>query len=164
MKRPKHGATIKQYAYATKLLNGEGRSKKDIALSVGFSPSVAMNAANKIETTEGFQNAVIDLAGKSNNVVLAVMAEYEARGLKKFSNKDLNGALNAISQAWDRFNKARAPNKIQTPEGNRLKAVILNRIENQTINNLPATPPEVEVRDIAEEEEAEAKGIPDLDF
>lgn len=138
MKRPKHGATIKQYAYATKLLNAEGRSKKDIALSVGYAPSVANNVENKIENTEGFQNAVIDLAAKSNNVVLAVMAEYQKRGLTKFSNKDLNGALNAISTAWDKFAKHRAPNKIQTPEGNRLKAVIMNRIENQTINNLPA--------------------------
>jgi hypothetical protein len=154
MKRPKHGATLKQYAYATKLLNAEGRSKKDIALSVGYSPSVAMNVENKIENTEGFQNAVIALATESNNMALAVMSEYKARGLEYFSNKDLNGALNAISQAWDRFNKHRAPNKSQTPEGNKLKAVIMQRVENQTINMPKAEPSSAPAEN----------GIPDLDF
>jgi len=156
MKRPKHGATIKQYAYATKLLNGQGRSKKDIALSVGYAPSIAANVENKIENTEGFSNAVIALATESNNMVLAVMAEYKARGLKNFSNKDLNGAMNAIAQAWDKFAKHRAPNKNQTPEGNKLKAVIMNRIENQTINN---NPPAVVTRETSKD-----GGIPDLDF
>lgn len=134
MKRPKHGATIKQFAYAQKLMNAEGKSKKDIALSVGYSLSVANNVENTIEKTEGFANAMIALATKAQNLTLAVMAEYEARGLKDFSNKDLNGALNAIAGAFDRFAKHRAPNKNSTPEGNQLKAVIMQRVENQTIN------------------------------
>lgn len=157
MKRPKHGATIKQYAYAKKLLNADGRSKKDIALSVGYAPSMAMNVEAKIESTEGFQNAVIALATESNNMAMAVMAEYKARGLKDFSNKDLNGALNAIGSAWDKFNKHRAPNRSQTTEGNKLRAVIMQRVENQTINQVTHEKP----RDISGEEEAKAKGIPD---
>lgn len=136
MKRSKVGSTPKQYAYAVKRLNGDGKSKKSIALSVGFSPTVASNAKNKIENTEGYQNAVIQLAAESNNMVLAVMAEYKARGLKKFSNKDLNGALNAIGAAWEKFNKVRAPNGSLQPE-NPIKRAIFQKIENQniTVNN-----------------------------
>lgn len=140
MKRPKNGATIKQYAYAKKLLNADGPSKKDIALSVGYSPSVASNVMNNIEKTEGFHNAVVALAAESNNLVMGIMAEYKARGFTDFSNKDLNGALNAIGTAWDKFNKASAMEKNQDPSKNRLKAVILNRIENQTINNVAVSP------------------------
>lgn len=142
MKRPKTGSTLKQYAYATKKLNGgEGAaSKKDIARSVGYSPAVANNVANKIESTEGYHNAVIELAHESNNMMLAIFHEYKARGLEGFSDKDLNGALNAISSAWEKFDKRRAPDKSQDSNENPLKKVMLTRIENQTIiNNPPAT-------------------------
>lgn len=161
MKRPSSGSTPKQYAYAVKRLNGQGKSKKAIALSVGFSPSVANNAHNKIEKTEGYQNAVIELAAESNNMVLAVLTEYKARGLKKFSNSDLNSALNAISGAWEKFNKVRAPNGSGDTE-NPLKKVFMQRIENQTINNITpreATPPAV----IEVEPTPEGPGL-DLDF
>lgn len=113
-------------------LNGEGRSKKEMALLAGFSPAVAENVKAKVEDTEGYQNAVIELATKSNNLLLACFAEYQARGLKNFSNKDLNAALNAISSAWDRVEKVRAPGKMKTPEGNPLRAVFTKRVETQT--------------------------------
>jgi hypothetical protein len=146
MKRSKSGSTPRQYAYAVKKLGGQGRSKKDIALSVNFSPSVAANAANKIETTAGYLNAVIGLATESNNLVLAIMTEYKARGFKNFSNKDLSGALNAISGAWERFDKKRAPDQNRTPEGNPLRKVIMQKVENQVINvtaePAPASTPE----------------------
>jgi hypothetical protein len=159
MKRTKNGSTMKQLAYARKLLNADGRNKRDIALSVNYSQSMAENAKIKIEDTDGFKNAVIALAAESNNLVLAVMTEYKARGLKNFSNKDLNGAMNAISQGWERFNKQRAPDKIRTPEGNRLRAVIMQQVENQTINTQPA------VRDVAVEPVISTKEEePDLDF
>lgn len=132
MKRPQKGSTIKQYAYATRRLNGQGRSKKEIALLSGFSQSVAENAKYKIEETEGYQNAVIELAHKSNNLLLGVMAEFEARGLEDFSNKDLNAALNAISGAWDRIEKVRAPNKMKTPEGNRLRGIFTRETVKET--------------------------------
>jgi hypothetical protein len=132
MKRPQKGSTPKQYAYALRRLNGEGRSKKEMALLSGFSPAVAENVKAKVEDTEGYQNAVIELATKSNNLLLACFAEYQARGLKDFSNKDLNAALNAISSAWDRVEKVRAPAKMKTPEGNPLRAVFTKRVETQT--------------------------------
>ena len=133
MKRRKGGSTLKQFAYARKLLNADGRSKEDIARTVGFSPSVAKNAYNKIEKTEGFQNAVLKLAAESNSVLLSIITEYRLRGLSDFSNKDLNGAVNAISVAWDRINKHRAPDKNRTPEGNPLRAAVLQRVEHQTV-------------------------------
>jgi len=115
MKRAKKGSTVKQYAYATRRLNGQGKSKKEMALLSGYTMSMAENAKHKIEETEGYQNAVVVLAAESNNLLLAVMAEFKARGLEDFSNKDLNAALNAISNAWDRIEKVRAPNKMKTP-------------------------------------------------
>lgn len=132
MKRPQRGSTIKQYAYATRRLNGDGGTKKEIALKSGYTMSMAENAKAKIESTEGYQNAVIELATESNNLLMAVMAEFKARGLKNFSNKDLNSALNAISGAWDRIEKTRAPNRLKTPEGNPLRAVFTKRVETQT--------------------------------
>lgn len=159
MKRPSVGSTPKQYAYAVKRLNGQGKSKKLIALSVGFSPSVANNAHNKIEKTEGYHNAVIQLAAESNNMVLAVLSEYKARGFKKFSNKDLNSAMNAISQAWQKFNQVRAPNGTGRDD-NPLKKVFMQRIENQNITitakDAPASTP-------VEEVHQEGPGL-DLDF
>jgi len=123
MKRSKSGSTIKQYAYATRRLNGQGKSKKEIALLSGYTPSMADNAKAKIEDTEGYQNAVIVLAAESNNLLLGVMAEFKARGLKGFSNSELTKALNAISGAWDRIEKKREPNKMKTIEGNRLRSI-----------------------------------------
>lgn len=163
MKRSSTGSTPKQYAYAVKRLNGQGRSKKEIALSVGFAPSVANNAHNKIEKTEGYQNAVIQLAADSNNMALAVLSEYKARGLANFSNKDLNGALNAIGAAWEKFNKVRAPNGYKD-DNNPLKKVFMQRVENQTIN---VQPREVEVSapmpEIKIQEEGPGLNL-DLDF
>lgn len=132
MKRPQKGSTIKQYAYATRRLGGQGKSKKEIALLSGFSPSVSDNVKAKIEDTEGYQNAVIQLAHKSNNLLLAVMTEFEARGLTDFSNGDLTKALNAISGAWDRIEKVRAPDRMKTVEGNRLRGIFTRQTVTQT--------------------------------
>lgn len=135
--------------------------KKDIALSVGYSPSIAHNVSRQIEETEGFQNAMIKLATDSNNLVMAVLAEYKARGLEDFSNKDLNGALNAIASAWDRINKQRAPDSNSDPEKNPLRKVFMQKVENQTINNITQTPvPAEEPIDVNVES---VEGI-DMDF
>lgn len=173
MKRPAKGSTVKQFAYARRKFGGEGKTKKEIALMSGFSKSVAENAKNKIESTEGYQNAMIELAAESNNLVLAILAEYKARGISDFSNKDLNGALNAISHAWEKFDKARRPNQMQTPQGNPLRAMVMQRVENQTINvaqpssEIPATtspsPAPVEIPPTPAPAEDPAKDI-DLDF
>lgn len=157
MKRPQKGSTIKQYAYATRRLSGQGNSKKEIALLSGYTQSMAENAKAKIEDTEGYQNAVIQLATESNNLLMAVMAEFKVRGLSDFSNKDLNAALNAISGAWDRIEKTRAPNQMKTPQGNPLRAVFTERTrtveiglakEAATANEPTPTPvPEGDVRE-----------------
>lgn len=152
MKRSKSGSTPKQYAYATRMLNGSAKSKKEAALLSGFSQTVAANAHNKIEKTEGYQNAIIGLAVESNNLLLAVLAEFKARGLTDFSNADLTKALNAITGAWDRIETRRAPNKMQTPEGNRLHAVFRRKTETLTISEAaPAEPVHVEAVDVTED-------------
>lgn len=155
MKRPAKGSTVKQYAYATRRLNGQGASKKEMAKLSGYSTAVAENAKYKIESTEGYQNAVIVLAQESNNLLLAVMAEFKARGLSDFSNKDLNAALNAISGAWDRIEKNRAPAKNKTPEGNRLRGIFTRETVKETavIDSLPE-----------EQAIAESKEVKDAEF
>lgn len=164
MKRPKKGSTIKQYAYATRRLNGDGRSKKEIALNSGYTKSMAENAKHKIEETEGYQNAVIVLATESNNLLLAVMAEFKARGLTEFSNADLTKALNAISGAWDRIEKVRAPAKLQTPEGNRLRGLFTRTttVESAVVESLPKETPAAATNEIKDAEFTEAED--EMDF
>lgn len=137
MKRPKHGSTPKQFAYAQRRLSGGGATKKEMALLSGFSPSTAENAKYKIEETEGYKIAMLDLATKSNNVLLKLFAEYELRGLDDFSNSDLNGALNAISSAWEKIEKRRNPDTMKTEDGNPLRRIFMQKVENQTVHMAP---------------------------
>lgn len=124
---------MKQMAYARRLLGAKGTSKKEIALDVGYSPNVANSIASHIENKPGFNNAMAKLAVDSNNLALAAMHEFKARGFKDFSNKDLIGALNAIGSAWSRFNEIPKENK-NNGSSNKLKTVILQQIENQTLS------------------------------
>lgn len=107
-------------------------SKKQIALDVGYSPSAANSLASHVEATEGFHNAMIKLATDSNNLALAAMEEFKVRGFKNFSDKNLVGALNAIGNAWAKFN---ATNKFKEEKQstNKLRTVILQQVENQTV-------------------------------
>lgn len=139
----KRGSTMKQIAYARRIFGAEGKNKKQIALDVGYSPSVANSIAAHIENKPGFNNAMALLAADSNNLALAAMHEFKARGFADFSNKDLVGALNAIGSAWSRFN-AVPKGEGGTPSTNKLRTVILQQIENQTVNN-PGVPPEKKV-------------------
>jgi len=122
---------MKQMAYARRLLGGEGVSKKQIALDSGYSPNVSNSIKTHIEDKRGFNNAMTKLAMDSNNLALAAMHEFKARGFKEFSNSELTGALNAIGNAWAKFNQATAPLE-QKPSRNKLKNVVLQNIENQT--------------------------------
>ena len=135
MPRTKKGAyTPQQFAYAKRIFSGQGKNRKQIALDVGFAPSVANNVLNNVERSVGFHAAMAKLAHDSNNVALAVMEELQARGFEDFSNKDLVGALNAIAGAWSRFNPEA---KKDNPEGegkNRLRTIVMNHIESQTVN------------------------------
>ncbi len=150
MKRPQSGSTIKQYAYATRKLGGQGSSKKEIAKLSGFSPSVAANAKNKIENTVGYHNAIAVLAHESNNLLLEVLSQFKARGLKDFSNADLVKALNAITGAWKSIEEKRVPSQMKTEAGNPLRGVFQRRVETQTVTIEEAPPAPVIYEDTAE--------------
>lgn len=132
MRRPNKGSSLKQVAYATRVMSGGAGSKKEAALLSGYTLSMAQNAKAKIEDTEGYHNAMFALAMKSNNLLLAIMSEFSARGITEFSNADLIKALNAVSGAWDRIENRRAPNALKTPEGNPLRAIFTQRVETRT--------------------------------
>ena len=129
---------MKQLAYARGILGATGINKKQIALDVGYSSSVANSIVGHIESKPGFHNAMSALARDSNNLALAAMHEFKARGFEDFTNKELVGALNAIGSAWSKFN-AEPKEKDRTPSGNRLRTVVLQQIENQTQNITPPT-------------------------
>lgn len=134
MKIPRRGYSLKQMAYARRIWGAEGETKKEIARSVGYSNFVSNSAVSKIENHPGFQNAMAVLARDSGNLATQVMAEFKARGLKDFSNKDLISSLNAVSGAWDRFNKGFIESqKPRVDDGkNRLRTVVLQNIAKQT--------------------------------
>lgn len=135
------GSTPKQLAYARRVFGAQGKDKKQIALDVGYSSNVARSVKSHIEDTQGFNNAMTALAKDSNNLALAAMHEFKARGFEDFSNKDLVGALNAIGGAWSRFNTV-PKEKNNTESGNKLRTVILQQIENQNVTNVKETPKE----------------------
>ena len=136
---------MKQMAYARRILGGQGTSKKQIALDCGYSPNVANSVTSHIESKPGFNNAMAALAIDSNNLALAAMHEFKARGFKDFTNKELVGALNAIGSAWSRFN-ALPKEKAPSENSNKLRTVILQRIENQTnVGSSISTAPAPEV-------------------
>ncbi len=114
-------------------MGGQGKSKKEIALLSGYTKSMAENAKYKIETTEGYKNAMINLAQKSGNLLMGVMAEFEARGFKNFSNKDLVSAINAVTGAWDKIDTKRAPVAMKNPEKNPLRAIFTDRVQTRTV-------------------------------
>ena len=153
---------MKQLAYARRIFGAQGIDKKHIALDVGYSPNVANSISSHIENKPGFNNAMAALAVDSNNLALAAMHEFKARGFKDFSNKELVGALNAIGSAWSRFNQApKDPSINLNPRGNKLRTVILQQVENQTLTTGAPVPSSIpgedhivsssEVVDVAEE-------------
>jgi len=126
-------------AYARRVFGAKGDSKKNIALDCGYSPNVANSVGTHIESKLGFNNAMSKLALDSNNLALAAMSEFKARGFEDFSNKDLIGALNAIGLAWSKFNAV--PKERQASQStNKLRTVILQQVENQTIAPDATTP------------------------
>jgi hypothetical protein len=147
----KGGYSLRQGAYARRIWGGRDQDKKSIALDVGYSPAVAESPKSKIEIHKGFNNAMAALADESNNLALRILHEFQARGVKEFSNKDLIGALNAIGQAWSKFHKGASDSERADSGQNKLRTIILQRVENQTIadpnstiNPLPQEPNIVE--------------------
>lgn len=161
-KIPRNGSTMKQMAYARRIWGAKGTDKQHIALDVGYSPYVSRSASSKIEATKGFNNAMVKLAKESNNMALEVLGEFKSRGLKDFSNKDLVGALNAIGGAWTRFNAPTLKVRGQgdQSDNNRLRAVILQQVENQTINT-PASLPKPQMRNVLDVMEEEGYEMPE---
>jgi hypothetical protein len=153
----KRASSMKQMAYAKRVFGAQCTTKKEIALDVGYSANVANSISSHIENKPGFNYAMTQLAVDSNNLALAAMSEFKARGFKEFSNKDLIGALNAIGSAWTRFNQVKEkPN--DHPTNNKLRTVILQQIENQTLNTsatkpVAKKPPVIEVEVVKEGEE-----------
>ena len=140
MRIGKNKSTMKQMAYARQLWGGQGKTKKQIALNSGYSATTAASITTHVENKPGFQNAMSALALESNNVAVSILHEFKRRGVKDFSDKNLISALNAIGLAWSKFNDRTAPKESRNPTGNRLRTVILQQVENQTITTSPATP------------------------
>jgi len=135
MPRTRKGeATPRQFAYAQRLFGGKGKCKKQIALDVGYTENAANSIKSKIENTVGFHSAIAQLAVDSNNVALAALHEFKVRGFDGFSNKDLVGALNAIGNAWSKFNPEARKKGEDDSKGNKLRTVVMQHIENQTLN------------------------------
>lgn len=144
MKIPKHGSSLRQVAYARRAFGAPGKTKKQIALDVGYSPSVANSVVGKIEKSRGFNNAMAKLATESNNLALAVLHEFKARGVKDFTNSELIKMLNSVSTAWDRFNKGLIEQERPEESGkNRLRAIIIDRANNQQVPVQDVVPVEV---------------------
>ena len=131
-----NGSTPRQMAYAKRVFNGDGPNRKIIALDVGYPPNVANSIISKIESRPGFNNAMAKLAAESNRTALDALGEFTERGFKDFSNKDLVGAFRAIGGMAEKFNKSITDTRYGSGiKGgtNKLRSVVLQRIENQTI-------------------------------
>ena len=127
---------MKQQAYARRVFSADGVNKKQIALDVGYSPNLSKSVTTHIEATAGFHNAMSKLAYESNNLALAAMHEFKARGFEDFTNNEMISALNAIAGAWSKFSMpARDVEKSNNSSTNKLRTVILQQIENQTVLN-----------------------------
>jgi DNA-binding CsgD family transcriptional regulator len=143
MKIGRNKSTMKQMAYARQIWGAQGKSKRQIALNSGYSPSVANSITYHIESKPGFKSAMSALATESNNLAVSVMYEFKKRGFTDFSNKELIGALNAIGNAWSKFNEE-PKTRSDGQQNNRLRTVILQQVENQVVNNPEhLNPPEV---------------------
>ena len=147
---PKNGSTLKQMAYARRVFGAKGKIKKYIALDVGYGNGASNSISSKIEKSVGFNNAMAKLALESNNVALSVLHEFRARGVKDFSNKDLVGALNAIGNAWSKFNPLAKAAKDPSQDTNKLRTIIMQKIENQTMST--ANPPDEIIKELRPDE------------
>ena len=163
MKRPRIGSTIKQVAYATRVLGGAASSKKEAALLSGYSMGIAKNAKTKIETTEGYKNALLALHTRSTNLVNKILVEFELRGFDTFSNKDLISAVNAVVAAWDKIDTKRAPTLMKDPTTNPLRKVFTERVETRSISIEPMPDEPVIHEQPAESADAPIQELPPPD-
>ena len=123
---------MKQQAYARKIVSAAHDTKKETALAVGYSQSVAHSAKQKIENTEGYSNAMRDLAMETGDVVMYAYASIKNRNLDKEDLKTVLRAVEVLANAFEKFSPR--PKDDNSLKNNRLKAVLMQRVENQTIN------------------------------
>lgn len=140
-KFPEGGYTEKQMNYALKKFSGEAGNSMQIARSVGYSDAVAKSPKQKIESKTGYKNAMLEILRKSDNQVLKIMGAIDKRGFDEYSNKDLINALTAIGQAWAKFNDVAkgGDGDDAIVKHNQLRTIVMNRIENQTVNQVAET-------------------------
>ena len=132
MKISSSGSSLKQKKYAQDVFSANGRTKKEIALNAGYTLNAAKSVTSKIENTKGYKNAMMEILRESDNVVLNIFGEFRSRGFQDFSNKDLVAAVTAISTAWEKFNN-RGKSEDGPQSANKLRTIILQQVENQTI-------------------------------
>jgi len=153
---------MRQMAYARRVWGAKGPDKMTIALDVGYSPSVSRSVVSKIESRKGFNNAIARLAAESNNVALAAIHEFKARGFADFNNAELTKALSAIAGAWEKFNKGMVEQERPEDNGkNRLRTVVLQNINKQV--NVPDNNTQV-ISALDNAVEGEVVGRTNLDF
>lgn len=141
MKRSKTGYTMKQHAYARNLLSGKKESKTEVALSVGYAPATARNAGFEIEKTEGFSNAMSALAGESGNLYLQIVHTLKHKDLSKESTDTLLNAITTMANAWSIFTPKQKNNDSDSDSVSKLRNVLLQHVEHQTIAVKPDAKP-----------------------
>lgn len=124
---------MKQKAYALNSLTKGVRSKKEAALMSGYSESAANSVAVKIEGTEGYSNAMRDIAAETGNVVLEIYHTIKNKDLSKEDFKTLVNAAGVLAGAFERFNGG--SKKEATPEKiNNLKVIFQNHAKGATVD------------------------------
>lgn len=133
MKRPRNGSTVKQYAYAHNKLSGKANSKYEVAKLSGYSNTMARRPKEKIESTDGYKNAMMQLAAQSNNMLMKVLYEFDRRDITKFADKDLIAAVNAITSSWAKIDTQRQMNANKDPDKNPLRSLFMTRADVLTV-------------------------------
>ena len=97
----KKHASLRQRKYAYGLMNDD-KTKQQIALESGFSPSTA-RVPKLIENKLGCKLAIAEIAGEMGNTAMKLMFELQARDLRQMDSKTLLYSLDVISKTHERF-------------------------------------------------------------
>ena len=105
--------SIRQMKYAYGLMN-EQKSRYQIAIDAGFSPSTA-RVPQVIENAQGFSLAVAKIAGEAENVTMKLLFELNARDLSKESFPNLLSSLDILSKTTVLFASKIKPDRWDRP-------------------------------------------------